>query len=66
MFTLALFGIAVLFSLIAWTILARQFIWPVLWDRTRADALRPILMLHSFRFVGLSFLIPGVVLPNLP
>ena len=66
MFTLALFGISVLFSLIAWTILARQFIWPVLRDRTRADALRPILMLHSFRFVGLSFLIPGVVSPNLP
>jgi hypothetical protein len=66
MFTLALFGISVLFSLITWTILARQFIWPVLRDRTRADALRPILMLHSFRFVGLSFLIPGVVSPNLP
>jgi hypothetical protein len=66
MFTLALFGISVLFGLIAWTILARQFMWPVLRDRTRADALRPILMLHSFRFVGLSFLIPGVVSPSLP
>jgi hypothetical protein len=66
MLTLALFGISVLFSLVTWTILARQFIWPVLRDRTRADALRPILILHSFRFVGLSFLIPGVVSPNLP
>jgi hypothetical protein len=66
MLTLALFGISVLFSLIAWTILAHHYIWPELRDRTRADALRPILMLHSFRFVGLSFLIPGVVSPNLP
>src|SRR4029450_6449590 len=53
------FGISVLFRLVTWTILARQFIWPVLRDRTGADALRPILILHSFRFVGLSFLIPG-------
>jgi hypothetical protein len=66
MLTLAIFAISVLFSLVTWTILARQFIWPVLRDRTRADALRPILILHSFRFVGLSFLIPGVVSPNLP
>jgi hypothetical protein len=32
----------------------------------RADALRPILLFHSFRFVGLAFLIPGVVSPALP
>ena len=32
----------------------------------RADALRPILLFHSFRFVGLAFLIPGVASPALP
>ena len=30
------------------------------------DALRPLLTLHAFRFIGLSFLIPGVVSPDLP
>ena len=34
--------------------------------RPRADALRPILVLHSFRFIGLAFLVPGVVSPDLP
>jgi hypothetical protein len=32
----------------------------------RTEALRPLLVLHSFRFEGLLFLIPGVVSPDLP
>jgi hypothetical protein len=28
--------------------------------------LRPLLILHSFRFMGLAFLVPGVVSPDLP
>lgn len=44
----------------------RRYIWPALRSRPRADALRPILLLHSFRFVGLAFLITGVVSPQLP
>ena len=35
-------------------------------ERARLDALRPLLTLHSFRFIGLSFLVPGVVSPDLP
>jgi len=31
-----------------------------------AEALRPLLILHSFRFIGLAFLVPGVVSPDLP
>lgn len=61
-----LFGISVLFSLVAWGVVTQQWIWPVLRRQTRVDALRPILMLHSFRFVGLAFLVPGVVSPDLP
>ena len=62
----ALFGISVLFSFVAWGLVTRWYIWPALRDRPRADALRPILLLHSFRFVGLAFLVPGVVSPDLP
>ena len=32
----------------------------------RTEALRPLLLLHTFRFVGLAFVIPGVVSPDLP
>jgi hypothetical protein len=62
----ALFGINVLFSFLVWGVVAWQYIWPALRQRTRADALRPLLFLHAFRFVGLAYLIPGVVSPNLP
>jgi hypothetical protein len=47
-------------------IVAARYIWPELRHRQRAEALRPVLILHSFRFIGLAFLIPGVVSPDLP
>jgi hypothetical protein len=59
------FFVSIAFSFIAWGIVAARFIWPKLQVRTRAEALKPLLMLHSFRFVGLSFLVPGVVSPEL-
>jgi hypothetical protein len=61
-----LFGISVALGFVAWGLVARQYIWPALRDRPRAEAVRRILQLHSFRFIGLSFLVPGVVSPDLP
>ena len=54
------------FSLIAWGIVVAWYFWPQLRGRSRADAMRPLLILHGFRFVGLSFLVPGVVSADLP
>jgi hypothetical protein len=62
----ALYGISIAFSFIAWGIVAARYLWPVLRSQPRTDALRPLLHLHSFRFVGLAFLIPGVVSPEMP
>src|SRR5262249_18662038 len=62
----AIFGISVLLSLTVWGIIGAQYIGPALRSRPRADALRPLLLLHAFRFVGLAFLVPGVVSPELP
>ena len=33
---------------------------------SRKDALTALVVPHTFRFVGLSFLVPGVVSPSLP
>jgi hypothetical protein len=66
MFQLALYGISIAFGLVAWGLVAAWYIWPELRRRPRADALRPLLLLHCFRFVGLAFLVPGVVSPDLP
>ena len=60
------FFTSVAFSLIAWGIVTAQYIWPRLRHRPRPEALQPVLILHSFRFLGLAFLVPGVVSPNLP
>jgi hypothetical protein len=60
------FFVSIAFSFIAWGIVTARYIWPELRLQRRADALRPLLVLHSFRFVGLAFLIPGVVSPDLP
>jgi hypothetical protein len=60
-----LFFISIAFGFIAWGIVAAQ-LWPVLRRLPRTEALRPLLTLHSFRFIGLAFLVPGVVSPDLP
>ena len=62
----ACFFVSILFSFVAWGVVTGSLIWPELRRRGRDDALRPLLMFHSFRFVGLSFLVPGVVSPDLP
>jgi hypothetical protein len=60
------FFVSIAFSFIAWGILTARYIWPELRLRQRAEALRPLLILHSFRFIGLAVLVPGVVSPDLP
>ena len=60
------FFVSIAFSFIAWGVVTARYIWPELRMRERAEALRPLLTLHSFRFIGLAFLVPGVVSPDLP
>jgi hypothetical protein len=60
------FFASIAFSIIAWGTVTVRYIWPALRDRSWAEALRPLLVLHSFRFLGLSFLVPGVVSHDLP
>jgi hypothetical protein len=60
------FFVSIAFSFIVWGIVTARYVWPELRLRPRAEALRPLLILHSFRFIGLAFLVPGVVSPGLP
>ena len=60
------FGISVFLSFVVWGSIGVRHLWPALRMRPRAEALRPLLLLHAFRFVGLAFLVPGVVSPDLP
>src|ERR1700722_12055348 len=60
------FFASIAFSFIAWGIVTARYIWPRLRLLQRSEALQPLLILHSFRFIGLAFLIPGVVSPDVP
>ena len=61
-----LFGLSIVLGFLVWGVIAARYLWPTLSKRPRAEALRPLLLLHGFRFIGLSFLVPGVVSPDLP
>ena len=60
------FFVSVAFGFITWGIVTAIYIWPALRHKSRADALRPVLILHSFRYLGLATLVPGVVSADLP
>jgi hypothetical protein len=61
-----LFGISGAFGLAVWGVVARQYIWPAISERPSPENLKPILLLHAFRFLGLAFVMSGVVSPELP
>jgi hypothetical protein len=62
----ALFGLSILLSFVAAGLVTWRFVWPRLRIMARHDALLPLVAPHTFRFIGLSFLVPGVVSPDLP
>src|SRR5262249_61651326 len=61
-----LFGLSVAFGFVAWGVVTALYMWRQVEARSRIEALRPLLALHGFRFIGLSFLVPGVVSADLP
>ena len=61
-----LFDIHLVFGYVAWLLCFSVYIWPRLKAMDLFDAQRAIATLHSFRFFGLVFILPGLVGPNLP
>lgn len=61
-----LFRIHLVLGYVAWLPCFVVYILPRLKSMDRADAQRAIATLHSFRFFGLVFMLPGVVGPSLP
>lgn len=61
-----LFNIQLVLGYVAWLLCFRVYLWPKLRSMAPLDAQRAIATLHSFRFFGLVFILPGVIGPNLP
>lgn len=47
-------------AVLAWALAFRWYVHPLLAELPFAPAMRPILLVHALRYVGLMFLIPGV------
>jgi hypothetical protein len=61
-----LFQIQGVLGYVAWLLCFGVYVLPRLKSMDSVDAQRAIATLHSFRFFGLVFILPGVVGPNLP
>lgn len=60
-----LFQLHLVLGYVAWLLCFGAYVWPKLKSMAPFDAQRAIATLHSFRFFGLAFLMPGVVSPQL-
>jgi hypothetical protein len=58
--TLLPFAVSITFSLFAWGAVCLHYVWPRIRELPMQGAVRPILHLHLFRFIGLAFIVPGV------
>lgn len=65
MSTETLFRIQLVLGYVVWLLCFGVYLWPRLRGMDRFEAQRAIATLHSFRFFGLVFVLPGVV-GNLP
>ena len=61
-----IFQIHLVLGYVAWLLCFGTYVWPRLRAMDEVEAQRAIATLHSFRFFGLVFMLPGVVGPDLP
>jgi hypothetical protein len=61
-----IFSLHLILGYVAWLLCFRAYLLPRLKSMDQVEAHRAIATLHSFRFFGLVFILPGVVGPNLP
>jgi hypothetical protein len=61
-----IFQIHLVLGYVPWLLCFGAYVWPRLSAMEPIEAHRAIATLHSFRFFGLAFIVPGVVGPNLP
>src|SRR5712675_2007868 len=65
MSVLAIFGVSVMMGFVAFGVVTNLYVLPHLRNMPRENALIALIVPHAFRYVGLSFLVPGVVSPSL-
>lgn len=62
----AIFGLQLVLSLIAWTVVLKIILLPRLKTKPRSEILIWLTLPHIFRHIGMVFLVPGIVDESLP
>ena len=62
----AIFGLQFFLSLVVWGLIAKWLLAPWLEKKSPHDALFWLTLPHAFRYMGMVFLVPGVVARPLP
>jgi hypothetical protein len=66
MYPATIFQIHLVLGYVPWLLWFGAYAWPRLKSMDWVEAQRAIATLHSFRFFGLVFIVPGIVGPGLP
>ena len=61
-----IFNLHLVLGYVAWLLCFRAYLLPKIKSMDQIEVHRAIATLHSFRFFGLVFILPGVIGPNLP
>lgn len=62
----AIFGLSILMSFVASGLVTGLYLVPALKAMATTDALTALVVVHTYRFIGLAFLVAGVVSEDLP
>ena len=62
----AIFGLQFFLSLVVWGLIAKWLLAPWLEKKPQHQALFYLTLPHAFRYMGMVFLVPGVVAASLP
>ncbi len=61
-----LLGLSATLAIVAWSVIVQVFVWPKLKTQSRTTALKVLIPVHFFRYIGTAFLVTGVVAHKLP
>lgn len=64
--TIEIFGLQFILSLVAFSLIAKWHIAPLLAGKPLSIVLGFLILPHAFRHIGLTFLTPAVVSPSMP
>lgn len=54
-------SVALTFGVVNYSVIARWWVWPILREKPLEQALRPLLIVHCFRYIGLLMIGPVAV-----